>query len=106
MVRMLVCQAKGREFNPHFSRIRYYLMGQKTNPVGFRVGNRRMWNFVWATDSVNYSTTLLTNLEMSQKITQILDRFGLLANNLVIKKSAKQPKILGRVVNMSKLVPV
>jgi hypothetical protein len=81
-------------------------MGQKINPVGFRLGNRRAWNFVWATDSINYSKTLLTNFEICQRFSWTFDRLGLFPNNLILKKSAKQYQIFGRLANVSKFAPV
>jgi hypothetical protein len=80
-------------------------MGQKINPVGFRLGNRRAWNFVWATDSINYSKTLLANFEICQKFSWTFDRLGLLSNNMILKKSAKQYQIFGRLANVSKFAP-
>jgi hypothetical protein len=80
-------------------------MGQKINSIGFRLGSRRAWSFVCATDYANISSTFLTNLETYHKISKTLERFGVLTNSLVIKKAAKCQQVFGRVINTTKLVP-
>ena len=81
-------------------------MGQKINPVGFRLGNRRAWNLVCATDSISYSKVLLTNFEICQKVSLTFDRLGLLPNSLILRKSAKHYQMFGRLANVSKFAPI
>ena len=41
-------------------------MGQKVNPIGFRVGVNKNWDSVWFIDKKNYAKALHEDLKIKQ----------------------------------------
>lgn len=87
-----------------FSNI-FFRMGQKINSIGFRLGSRRAWDSVWASDSNNYSKLYLRSLELTENTSRTFEQLGFLGNNLILKKSSKCYQIFGRLIKMYDFTP-
>ena len=66
-------------------------MGQKINPIGFRVGINRTWDSRWYAEGKNYSGQLLADLEIRRFLKDRLKQAGL--SKIVIERPAKRARI-------------
>ncbi|MEH0002149.1 MAG: 30S ribosomal protein S3 [Holosporaceae bacterium] len=65
-------------------------MGQKTNPVGFRLGVNRTWDSLWF-DEKNYATLLEQDLFVKKLLSDKLKHAGVA--NVKIERLSKRPRI-------------
>ena len=66
-------------------------MGQKVHPVGMRLGIVKDHSSVWYADSRNYSTNLITDLEVREFIEKALDHASV--SRVVIERPAQTARI-------------
>jgi len=66
-------------------------MGQKINPIGFRVGINRTWDSRWYAEGENYSGQLLADLEIRRFLKERLKQAGL--SKIIIERPAKRARI-------------
>jgi small subunit ribosomal protein S3 len=66
-------------------------MGQKVNPVGFRLGVIRDWNSTWYADSKNYAKTLLADIKSRDFLRKKLAGAGVSA--IDIQRLAQSAKV-------------
>ncbi len=59
-------------------------MGQKVNPIGFRLGIVKSWNSVWFADKKNYTKALHEDL----KIRELLDNYNFIIDRKNINKKS------------------
>lgn len=67
-------------------------MGQKVNPVGFRVGINREWTSKWYADRRNYSKNLLSDLHIRKFLNIRLKDSGIA--KIEIERNAKATKVI------------
>jgi small subunit ribosomal protein S3 len=67
-------------------------MGQKVNPVGFRVGINREWTSKWYADRGDYSKNLLSDLQIRKFLANRLKDAGVA--KIEIERNAKTTKII------------
>ncbi len=65
-------------------------MGQKTHPIGFRLGVNRTWDSVWF-DERNYATLLHQDMELKKFLSERLKQAGV--SRIVIERLNKRPRI-------------
>jgi small subunit ribosomal protein S3 len=65
-------------------------MGQKTNPIGLRLGINRTWDSVWF-DERNYAELLHQDLELKRYINIRLKQAGV--SRIVIERLNKRPRV-------------
>ncbi len=65
-------------------------MGQKINPVGFRIGINRTWDSRWYADR-DYATKLHQDLKLREHILESLSQAGV--SKVVIERMAKKARI-------------
>ncbi|MBF0281331.1 MAG: 30S ribosomal protein S3 [Zetaproteobacteria bacterium] len=66
-------------------------MGQKVNPIGFRVGVSRNWESVWYANDKNFGTFLREDVAMRRFVKQRLMRAGV--SRIIIERPAGQVNI-------------
>jgi len=66
-------------------------MGQKVNPIGFRLGINRTWDSRWYADGSNYGDQLHEDLAMREFFEERLKQTGL--SKVVIERPAKRARI-------------
>ncbi|MBN07792.1 MAG: 30S ribosomal protein S3 [Rhodospirillaceae bacterium] len=66
-------------------------MGQKVNPVGFRLGINRTWDSRWYASKANYADLLHEDLELREFLSNRLQQAGL--SKVVIERPAKRARV-------------
>ncbi len=66
-------------------------MGQKVNPIGFRLGINRTWDSRWFANKDNYADLLHEDLELRTFLTKRLQQAGL--SKVVIERPAKRARV-------------
>ena len=66
-------------------------MGQKVNPIGFRIGINRTWDSRWFADKNNYADRLHEDLELRRFLHTSLKQAGI--SKVVIERPAKQARV-------------
>mgnify|MGYP001334205709 CR=1 FL=1 len=66
-------------------------MGQKVNPIGFRLGINRTWDSRWFADKKNYADRLHEDLELREFLHKRLRQAGI--SKVVIERPAKQARV-------------
>jgi len=66
-------------------------MGQKVNPIGFRLGINRTWDSRWYANKDSYGDLLHEDLELREILHQKLQQAGL--SKVVIERPAKRARI-------------
>ena len=66
-------------------------MGQKVNPIGFRVGINRTWNSRWYADGDEYAVLLHEDLKIQQFLETKLANAGI--SRIVIERPAKKARV-------------
>lgn len=66
-------------------------MGQKVNPIGFRLGINRTWDSRWFADKNNYADRLHEDLELREFLHKRLRQAGI--SKVVIERPAKQARV-------------
>ncbi len=66
-------------------------MGQKVNPVGFRLGINRTWDSRWYASKLNYADLLHEDLELRSFLNKRLQQAGL--SKVVIERPAKRARV-------------
>ncbi len=66
-------------------------MGQKVNPVGFRLGINRTWDSRWYANKENYADLLHEDLDLRHFLNKRLQQAGL--SRVVIERPAKRARI-------------
>jgi len=66
-------------------------MGQKVNPIGFRVGINRTWDSRWYADGDGYAELLHEDLELREFLEKRLSGAGV--SRIVIERPAKKARI-------------
>ncbi len=66
-------------------------MGQKVNPVGFRLGINRTWDSRWYASKENYADLLHEDLELREFLSNRLQQAGL--SKVVIERPAKRARV-------------
>ena len=62
-------------------------MGQKVNPLGFRLGVNRTWDSRWYADKHSFGDLLHEDIELRQYLNQRLKQAGV--SKIVIERPAK-----------------
>ena len=62
-------------------------MGQKINPIGFRIGNYKTWKSRWFADDKTYKDFLLEDIKIREGLTERLKLAGI--NNVEIERLTK-----------------
>ncbi|MGL6188063.1 MAG: 30S ribosomal protein S3 [Holosporales bacterium] len=65
-------------------------MGQKTSPIGFRLGVNRTWDSLWF-DERNYATLLHQDLDLKKFLQSRLKQAGI--SRIVIERLNKRPRV-------------
>lgn len=68
-------------------------MGQKVNPISFRLGINRSWNSVWHSTS-NYADLLHEDLGINKYLQSVYERAGFLVGDCVIKRNSQKVSII------------
>ena len=66
-------------------------MGQKTNPIGFRVGVNRSWDSRWYADSKEYGKLLHEDLALRKHLYATLK--GASISRILVERAAKNPSV-------------
>ena len=66
-------------------------MGQKVNPIGFRLGINRTWDSRWYANKGNYADLLHEDLELRDFLNKRLQQAGL--SKVVIERPAKRARV-------------
>ncbi len=66
-------------------------MGQKVNPIGFRLGINRTWDSRWYANKANYADLLHEDLELRGFLNKRLQQAGL--SKVVIERPAKRARV-------------
>jgi small subunit ribosomal protein S3 len=66
-------------------------MGQKINPIGFRIGFNKTWDSRWFVNKMNYAKCLLEDIKIRNYIKATLTTAGI--SKIVIERSAKKISI-------------
>ena len=66
-------------------------MGQKVNPIGFRLGINRTWDSRWVADKNNYADRLHEDLELRRFLHKRLRQAGI--SKVVIERPAKHARV-------------
>ena len=66
-------------------------MGQKVNPIGFRLGINRTWDSRWFAGDDDFADMLHEDLELREMLTKRLQQAGL--SRVVIERPAKKARI-------------
>ena len=66
-------------------------MGQKVNPIGFRLGINRTWDSRWFAGDDDFAELLHEDLELREMLTKRLQQAGL--SRVVIERPAKKARI-------------
>ena len=66
-------------------------MGQKVNPIGFRLGINRTWDSRWYANKANYADLLHEDLELRSFLNKRLQQAGL--SKVVIERPAKRARV-------------
>lgn len=76
-------------------------MGQKVNPIGFRLGTTRTWSSRWFAGNRNYATNLMEDVRIRNYIAKKFDAAGVsrvdierAAKNLTINIHSSRPGII------------
>ncbi len=76
-------------------------MGQKINPIGFRVGHVTPWKSRWFSDDADYKTLLLEDIKMRKALMDKLKLAGItdveierLPKSIVIKLTVARPGVV------------
>lgn len=66
-------------------------MGQKTNPIGIRLGYSKDWNSVWYSETKDYSDKLLADLKVREYLKKELANASV--SDILIERPAQSAKI-------------
>lgn len=66
-------------------------MGQKSNPVGLRLGIVRDWNSIWFSDTKNYAKKLIADLKVREYLNKALLQAAV--SNIKIERPAENVKV-------------
>ena len=66
-------------------------MGQKVNPLGFRLGVNRTWDSRWDADKQSFGDLLHEDIELRQYLNQRLKQAGV--SKIVIERPAKRARV-------------
>ena len=66
-------------------------MGQKVNPIGFRLGAQRIWTAKWYGSNRNFSSTLLEDIKVRDYLKKKLSHASV--STVVIERPAKNARI-------------
>ena len=66
-------------------------MGQKVNPLGFRLGVNRTWDSRWYADKQSFGDLLHEDIELRQYLNQRLKQAGV--SKIVIERPAKRARV-------------
>ena len=66
-------------------------MGQKVNPLGFRLGVNRTWDSRWYADKESFGDLLHEDIELRQYLNQRLKQAGV--SKIVIERPAKRARV-------------
>ena len=66
-------------------------MGQKTNPIGIRLGYSKDWKSVWYSDTKGYSDKLLADIKVRKFLTKELAKASV--SEIIIERPAESAKI-------------
>ncbi len=66
-------------------------MGQKVNPIGFRIGFNKTWDSRWFVNKANYANCLLEDIKIRNYIKSTLTTAGV--SKVIIERSAKKINI-------------
>ena len=64
-------------------------MGQKVNPIAFRIGVNETWSSNWFANDANYKIFLKSDYQIRQKIKKVFRNAGI-ANILISRTRIKQ----------------
>lgn len=67
-------------------------MGQKTRPIGLRIGINRTWDSCWYADGDNYADHLHQDLKIRNYVNKALRFSGI--SKVVVERSAKKVRVL------------
>lgn len=67
-------------------------MGQKVNPIGFRIGVNKTWDSIWYASAANYSDLLLEDIKIKKHIKSSLNNAGI--SKVVIERKTKKINII------------
>ena len=70
-------------------------MGQKVNPISFRIGNLYTWSSLWYADKKNYKKTLLEDIALRKYLMDKLKIAGIIG--VKIERSINKIKIIPQV---------
>lgn len=72
-------------------------MGQKTNPVGLRLGLNTFWDTTWCSPNSNYGSSLVMDTEIKKFLREVLLKRGLFPSKIHLKKSNNHLALLADV---------
>src|SRR4030042_2892961 len=70
-------------------------MGQKINPISFRIGNQYSWSSTWFADQKNFKKTLLEDIALRKFLMDRLKLAGIVGGQ--IERSINKYKIIPQV---------
>lgn len=70
-------------------------MGQKVNPISFRIGNAYTWNSLWYANKKNFKKTLLEDIQLRKFLMEKLKLAGIVG--VKIERSINKIKIIPQV---------
>jgi len=81
-------------------------MGQKTHPVGFRIGINRMWSSTWYVDNTpaisNYANLLHEDLQLRKLIKNYFLKKNFLIDEPIINRKSKKIQIIIKLYDLKK----
>jgi len=66
-------------------------MGQKVNPIGFRVGTTRNWESIWYANDKNFGNNLREDIKLRRYVKQRLKHAGV--SRIIIERPADKIKV-------------
>lgn len=66
-------------------------MGQKTNPVGFRLGINKTWDSRWFNNKQDYAPTLIADLKIRDHIYKTIPQAGV--SKIIIERPSKKARV-------------
>ena len=76
-------------------------MGQKTNAIGIRLGNRLSWRSLWNVEKGDFNEVFLKDMEIRYYLYVFLKAFGLSMNNVMLGGWNNSLLLSGRLVSLS-----
>jgi len=68
-------------------------MGQKVNPIGFRVGTTRNWESIWYANDKNFGSNLREDIKLRRHVKARLKHAGV--SRIIIERPADKIKVTG-----------